>query len=105
MFASCQPCSEPLYSSLSGTCIKFKPRVLPQEPPAHVPPFLPAFPDKHTYMATPAFAGNAKDARKQRLDASKARRQVWLLRRAQTKCCCVGFATVDCSSGILAPPA
>ena len=41
-----------------------------------MPPFLPAFPDKHTYTATPAFAGNPRDARQQRVDASKARRQV-----------------------------
>ena len=47
-----------------------------QEPPAHIPAFLPAFPDKHTYVATPAFAGNSKDTRRQRLDASKARRLV-----------------------------
>ena len=47
-----------------------------QEPPAHIPAFLPAFPDKHTYVATPAFAGNAKDAKRQRADAGKARKQV-----------------------------
>jgi len=28
----------------------------PEEPlPPHIPPFLPAFPSKHTYISTPAF--------------------------------------------------
>ncbi len=44
-----------------------------------MPPSLPAFPDKHTYSATAAFAGNPRDARQQRMDASKARRQVTVL--------------------------
>lgn len=35
---------------------QYKPKMLsdPEEPlPSHIPSFLPAFPDKHTYMKTP----------------------------------------------------
>jgi hypothetical protein len=34
--------------------------------PAHVPGFLPAFPDPHTYQHTAAFAGHEADPHKQR---------------------------------------
>lgn len=46
-----------------------------ETPPPHVPAFLPAFPDKHTYVQTPAYAGNEQQPRHQRLAADKARRQ------------------------------
>ncbi|KAK9822363.1 hypothetical protein WJX81_001347 [Elliptochloris bilobata] len=46
-----------------------------EEAPPHVPAWLPAFPDKHTYVATPAFAAHDKDARRQRAAANKARRE------------------------------
>lgn len=46
-----------------------------ETPPPHVPAFLPAFPDKHTYVQTAAYAGHEQDPRQQRLAADKARRQ------------------------------
>eukprot|EP00891_Asterochloris_glomerata_P002166 jgi/Astpho2/2166/fgenesh1_pg.00040_%23_22_t len=46
-----------------------------EEPPQHIPDFLPAFPDKHTYMQSAAFPGHEKNARQQRLAAAKAKRQ------------------------------
>jgi len=33
--------------------------------PAHIPAFLPAFPDKHTYLQTPKFPGHEADPAKQ----------------------------------------
>jgi hypothetical protein len=33
---------------------------------SHIPAFLPAFPDPHTYQHTPAYAGHATDPHKQR---------------------------------------
>lgn len=44
-----------------------------EAPPPHIPPFLPAFPDKHTYVQTPKFPGHEEDPAKQ----TQAR---WLLR-------------------------
>ena len=41
-----------------------------------MPGWLPALPDRHTYVATPAFPGHDTDAKRQRLAASKAKRQV-----------------------------
>lgn len=37
-----------------------------QPPGAHIPPFLPAFPDPHTYQHTAAYAGHQTDPHKQR---------------------------------------
>lgn len=34
-------------------------------PPPHIPAFLPAFPDKHTYVHTPQFQGHEEDPAKQ----------------------------------------
>ncbi len=36
-----------------------------EEPPPHIPPFLPAFPDKHTYQRTATFAGHDTNPDKQ----------------------------------------
>ncbi|KAL3142651.1 hypothetical protein ABBQ38_002960 [Trebouxia sp. C0009 RCD-2024] len=46
-----------------------------ETPPPHIPTFLPAFPDKHTYVQTAAYAGHEHDPKQQRLAADKARRQ------------------------------
>ncbi|CAL8471540.1 g11082 [Coccomyxa elongata] len=46
-----------------------------EEPPKHIPDYLPAFPDKHTYVATPAYAAHEMDARKQRAAADAAKRK------------------------------
>lgn len=57
-----------------------------QAPPQHIPAWLPALPDKHTYQATPSFAGHDTDAKRQRIAATKAKRQVlltWLAHRAR----------------------
>ena len=35
-------------------------------PPSHIPTFLPAFPDPHTYQHTPAYTGHQTDPHKQR---------------------------------------
>lgn len=37
-----------------------------EQPPDHIPRFLPAFPDPHTYQHTPAYAGHQTDPHKQR---------------------------------------
>jgi hypothetical protein len=37
-----------------------------QPPGGHIPPFLPAFPDPHTYQHTAAYAGHQTDPHKQR---------------------------------------
>ena len=47
-----------------------------QEPPPQIPEWLPALPDRHTYVATPSYAGHDTDAKRQRLAATKAKRQV-----------------------------
>lgn len=36
-----------------------------EEAPAHIPSWLPAFPDRHTYVRTPAFPGHEEDPVKQ----------------------------------------
>ncbi len=36
-----------------------------EKPPAHIPAFLPAFPDKHNYKHTPTFAGHIMNPDKQ----------------------------------------
>ncbi len=36
-----------------------------EAPPPHVPAWLPAFPDRHTYVRTPAFPGHEEDPAKQ----------------------------------------
>lgn len=46
-----------------------------EEPPKHIPAWLPALPDKHTYVATPAFDGHDPDQIKQRQSSAKAKRQ------------------------------
>jgi histone H3/H4 len=49
----------------------------PEEPlPPHIPPFLPAFPSKHTYISTPAFQERLQDVTEVRRLRSKRRRQV-----------------------------
>jgi hypothetical protein len=37
-----------------------------EPPPPHIPSFLPAFPDPHTYQHTAAFPGHEADPYKQR---------------------------------------
>ncbi|KAG2482800.1 hypothetical protein HYH03_018290 [Edaphochlamys debaryana] len=46
-----------------------------EEAPAHVPPWLPAFPDRHTYVRTPAFPGHEEDPTKQSETIRQTRRQ------------------------------
>lgn len=46
-----------------------------EDPPAHIPSFLPAFPEKHTYVDTPVFTKHAQDAREQKLALEKGRRE------------------------------
>uniref|UniRef100_A0A6S8IU36 Transcription initiation factor TFIID subunit 8 n=1 Tax=Dunaliella tertiolecta TaxID=3047 RepID=A0A6S8IU36_DUNTE len=46
-----------------------------ETPPPHIPPFLPAFPDKHTYVQTPKFPGHEQDPAKQTQMVQQARRQ------------------------------
>lgn len=46
-----------------------------EEPPKHIPPWLPALPDKHTYVATPAFDGHDPDQTKQRKAIARSKRQ------------------------------
>lgn len=36
-----------------------------EAPPPHIPAFLPVFPDKHTYVATPVFPGHEENPEKQ----------------------------------------
>lgn len=36
-----------------------------EQPPAHIPSFLPAFPDPHTFEHTPAFPGHELNPQKQ----------------------------------------
>jgi histone H3/H4 len=49
----------------------------PEEPlPPHIPPFLPAFPSKHAYIASPAYQERLEDATEVRRLRSKRRRQV-----------------------------
>lgn len=42
-----------------------------EEPPPHIPSWLPAFPDRHTYVRTPAFPGHEEDPVKQSEVGSK----------------------------------
>jgi hypothetical protein len=37
-----------------------------ETPPAHIPAFLPALPDAHTYQQTPAYPGHVTEPAKQR---------------------------------------
>ncbi|GFR50690.1 hypothetical protein Agub_g12943 [Astrephomene gubernaculifera] len=46
-----------------------------EEPPAHIPTWLPAFPDRHTYVRTPAFPGHEEDPVKQSEVIRQTRRQ------------------------------
>ncbi|MEW5313642.1 MAG: hypothetical protein WDW38_005194 [Sanguina aurantia] len=45
------------------------------EPAAHIPTFLPAFPDKHTYIQTPAYQQHETDATKQQSVVQQGRQQ------------------------------
>ncbi|KAK9804150.1 hypothetical protein WJX73_005293 [Symbiochloris irregularis] len=44
-----------------------------EAPPLHTPGFMPALPDKHTYLSTPVFQGHDKDARRMREKLNKQR--------------------------------
>lgn len=44
-------------------------------PQAHIPDWLPALPDQHTYVATPAFNARPADPRQDKLKLGKERRQ------------------------------
>ncbi|KAG2449975.1 hypothetical protein HYH02_000079 [Chlamydomonas schloesseri] len=46
-----------------------------EEAPAHIPSWLPAFPDRHTYVRTPAFPGHEEDPVKQSEVIRQTRRQ------------------------------
>lgn len=48
---------------------------LGETPPAHVPAFLPALPDKHTYQRTPVYADRAVDVPAQREALAKDQRK------------------------------
>ncbi|KAK9823474.1 hypothetical protein WJX72_002983 [[Myrmecia] bisecta] len=73
-----------------------------EEPPSHIPRFLPAFPDSHTYASTPVFATHDKDARQQLLAASKAKRQA---EKAAVKLHARSQAALPARAPALAPPA
>eukprot|EP00898_Chlorokybus_atmophyticus_P004069 jgi/Chlat1/4663/Chrsp3S05613 len=59
-----------------------KPRELPtfaetnEEPPSHIPKFLPAFPDPHTYKSTPVYHKRDRDPQKERVARVQEKRQV-----------------------------
>eukprot|EP00897_Mesotaenium_endlicherianum_P007316 jgi/Mesen1/6612/ME000034S06061 len=63
--------------------IKKKPRVVPSsfyqchEKPPHdaIPAWLPAFPDKHTYVATPVWPTRQSDPRQDQIEVGKERRR------------------------------
>lgn len=42
-------------------------------PPAHIPSFMPAFPDQHTYLSTPVYPGHDKDPKRVREKLNKQR--------------------------------
>jgi transcription initiation factor TFIID subunit 8 len=44
-----------------------------EQPPPHIPSFLPAFPDKHTYVHTPQYQGHERQPEKQ-AQVSRCRR-------------------------------
>ena len=44
-----------------------------EKPPKHIPTFLPAFPDPHTYMHTPTFTGRADNAAVDKIQAHEQR--------------------------------
>eukprot|EP00775_Hariotina_reticulata_P005121 gene5121-5361_t len=46
-----------------------------EAPPAHIPAFLPAFPDPHTYQHTAAFSGHEADPYKQRQSMLEAKQK------------------------------
>ncbi|GIL89968.1 hypothetical protein Vretifemale_17708 [Volvox reticuliferus] len=46
-----------------------------EEPPPHIPSWLPAFPDRHTYVRAPAFPGHEEDPVKQSEVIRQTRRQ------------------------------
>lgn len=49
---------------------------LGEEPPhAHIPPWLPAFPDPHTYQATPVWNERKSDPRMDKLELARQRRK------------------------------
>mmetsp|Transcript_6972 Transcript_6972/g.25683 ORF Transcript_6972/g.25683 Transcript_6972/m.25683 type:complete len:383 (-) Transcript_6972:696-1844(-) len=46
-----------------------------EQAPKHIPDFLPAFPDPHTYKHTPTFSGRAEDAGRDKVLAHEQRRK------------------------------
>eukprot|EP00884_Botryococcus_braunii_P017301 jgi/Botrbrau1/4254/Bobra.0044s0049.1 len=62
----------PFYHQLSAYPVhlygRWKPsfKQLGETPPAHIPPFFPAFPDRHTYKETPLYVGHERDKLRQR---------------------------------------
>ncbi|KAK9818887.1 hypothetical protein WJX74_007800 [Apatococcus lobatus] len=71
----------PFLHNIAPFPIQKQPKALPsfadkkEEPPAHILPGMPAFPDPHTYKSTPVFEGHDTDARRQKLAATKAKTQ------------------------------
>lgn len=66
--------------SMAPFPVRKRPKPMPtfadraEVPPPHVPAFLPAFPDKHTYMDTPVYPCQEADAQARQLKAAEARR-------------------------------
>lgn len=46
-----------------------------EAPPPHIPPWLPALPDRHTYVATPVYPGHEKDPQKRQMLLTEQRQQ------------------------------
>lgn len=45
-----------------------------QDPPVHVPSYLPVFPPKHTYIHTPVYPKHTEDPREKALKAHEAKK-------------------------------
>ncbi|KAL4452607.1 hypothetical protein ABPG75_008269 [Micractinium tetrahymenae] len=46
-----------------------------EAPPPHIPAWLPALPDKHTYKATPVYPGHEQDPQKRQMQLTEQRQQ------------------------------
>jgi transcription initiation factor TFIID subunit 8 len=46
-----------------------------EEPPAHIPAFLPALPDQHTYKETPVYEGRQIEAGQAKLEMHQSFRK------------------------------